>query len=47
VQDWSGVDSAFDPVTGSLWVVHYRDSMSRIEVSDSSDGLPSPSDARH
>ncbi len=46
VQDWSGVDFAFDPVTGSLWVVHYRDSMSRIEISDSSDGLPSPSDAR-
>jgi nicotinamidase-related amidase len=33
-------------VTGSLWVVHYRDSMSRIEISDSSHGLPSPSDAR-
>jgi hypothetical protein len=47
LQDWSGVDSAFDPVTGSLWVVHYRDSMSRIEISDFSDGLPSPSDARH
>jgi TolB protein len=40
VQDWSGVDSAFDPVTGSLWVVHYRDSMSRIEISDSTDGMP-------
>jgi len=33
VVDWLGVDFAFDPPTGSLWVVHHRDSVSRIVLS--------------
>jgi len=30
---WTGVAYAFDPETQTIWVVHYRDSVSRIQVS--------------
>jgi hypothetical protein len=31
--DWGGQAYAFDPTTNAIWVVHYRDSVSRIELS--------------
>jgi hypothetical protein len=30
---WRGVAYAFDPATNAIWVVHYRNSVSRIELS--------------
>jgi hypothetical protein len=29
---WGGVATAFDPVTNSLWVIHYEDSASVIRI---------------
>ncbi|HEX9377261.1 MAG TPA: hypothetical protein VGB19_13620 [Actinomycetota bacterium] len=40
-RDWAGVAWAFDPSTNSIWVVHYRDSVSRIEISGPSTGTRS------
>ena len=43
VEDWSGVDSTFDPATSSLWIVHYQDSVSRIQLTPASEPVASPS----
>jgi hypothetical protein len=37
---WRGVAFAFDPGTQTIWVVHYRNSVSRIEIGPA-DGFPS------
>ncbi len=29
---WLGVTYAFDPVTQTIWIAHYRDSVSRVEL---------------
>ena len=37
---WQGVALDFDPGTQTIWVVHYRNSVSRIEIGPA-DGVPS------
>jgi hypothetical protein len=33
---WGGVADAFEPTTQTIWVVHYRDAVSRIELGPAS-----------